>query len=146
MDATPAETKRSDLSQDAIGNDTYFIVWCRVPGQIRLFQVYDEMIETKEEVLQVVSELPDSWSVACIFRHDYDIPRKDVTEDIAHLAWQRWKTDNDNSIGGAPVPDFVMQHAPIDCDVGYRPGQDDSDDARASKGAWAVAESEKVMG
>ena len=119
--------------QDAIGNATFYTVHVRDRTKIRPFFPESEVPETLEETLAIVQEL--DGQVAVVFRHDCDIPRKDVTEDIARLWHGKLIAD-----GHGPHdawPDFLMEHAPTDCDLGYS-GPERDDDDRAHKGAWAI--------
>ena len=125
----------TDLSQDTIANATFYTILVRWPREVRLFTHEGPMLESEAEVLAALDQL--SGEVACIFRHDYDIPRKDVTEDIARAAYRKLIDAGHTPSDSFPV--FIMEHAPSDCDCGYRGCDDGSmDDERASAGAWAA--------
>lgn len=104
---------------DPIGNTTFYTVFARVPGQVRPHQLEGEMIETVEEVLAAIDQLPKGWTLWCVFKIAGDIPREDVTEDIARRAYWLWR-----HAGHSPslhdLPQWISEHLPSDLDGGYR--------------------------
>jgi hypothetical protein len=68
------------VAPDIFGNTTFFTVWARWPGQLRLASIEWDMIETEDEAIAVLRENPRA---VVVFRHDSDVSRRDVSEDIA---------------------------------------------------------------
>src|SRR5512146_1004182 len=112
-------------TKDFLGNETFFTVWVRDGKAIRAFQPEHDQIETIEEALALVQEQEaqfGTYRVVGVFRHDYDVPRRDVTEDLAVMWADAIKCGGDDF-----YPDFVLQHVPSSYDVGYS-GNADHDD------------------
>jgi hypothetical protein len=65
---------------------TFYTIWCRWPGEIRLFTVEAPEIHTDAEAM---AELKQHENAVRVFRHDYDVPRRDVSEDLA----EQWLSD-----------------------------------------------------
>jgi hypothetical protein len=96
---------------DAIGNQTFYTIFVRWPDEVRLFTGEHTMLETVDDVLAEIDQLSNGAKVAAIFRHDYDVPRQDVTEEVAELAMRRWEAEG-NVEGRDPMPDFIDTFAP----------------------------------
>lgn len=104
---------------DPIGNDTFYTVLARAPGEIRPYQFEGPTIESVEEVLAAISQFPKGYSLWCVFQHDYDVPRRDVTEDIVRAAYQSLR-DAGHSVLSDDLPQWISEHLPSDLDGGYR--------------------------
>lgn len=93
---------------DACGYKTFFSIWARWPGQVRLFSIEWEMIETEAEVVTVLRE---NRHAVVVFRHDPDVPRRDVSEDVA----RRWLRERVASGYDPPdLPEFIAEHLSSD--------------------------------
>ena len=62
-----------------------YTVFARWPREVRLFTVEWEMIENEAEALKAVKETENA---VLVIRNDPDIPRTNVSEDIARI-WLR---------------------------------------------------------
>lgn len=67
---------------DPLNNETFYTIFVRWHGEVRPFTVENAMIETEAEVIDALVQNPNAFVV---FRHDFDSPRRDVSEDIARL-------------------------------------------------------------
>jgi hypothetical protein len=110
--------RRSSFASD-LSTETFYTVWVRWPGETRLQSIEREMIESEDEAISVLREIP-AVAVVFVFRHDPDVPRRDVSEDLA----RRWLRERTNR-GYDPVtlPDFIAQHLSSDdiADITYNP-------------------------
>lgn len=95
---------------DSIGNETFYTVLCRWPREIRLFTIESTTIENDAEALEAVKQ---NDNAAAVFRHDYDIPRKDVSEDIARL-WLDEMIDGGFNPEEDNLPPFIEAHIGIE--------------------------------
>jgi len=88
---------------------TFYTIWCRWPGEIRLFTVEAPEIHNDAEAL---AELKQHENAVRVFRHDSDVPRRDVSEDLA-LLWL-----GELIAGGidpeANLPRFIAEHVSAD--------------------------------
>jgi hypothetical protein len=113
MELNPAlqARRRASLPEaptDDLENKTFFTVWARWPGQTRLFSVEWEMIETEAEAVAVLRE---NRHAVVVFRHDPDVPRRDVSEDVARQ-WLRERADR--GYDHSALPDFIARHLTSD--------------------------------
>lgn len=115
-----AQWKREDeRKMDALGNRTFYTVWMEADGSMTdAWTMETQLIQTEDDVLRAISEA-HPFKVRCIFQHDYDAPRRDVTEDFAILAKQKWMEDGRDLLTES-LPDFVWRHLPASEDSGYR--------------------------
>lgn len=97
------------------GIPIFYTLLARWPGEIRLFTVEHEMLESEDEV---IAALPQHPHVALVFRHDDDAPRRDVTEDIAIRLYLRWIEQHDPV--REPLPRFIADNIPASLDSGWR--------------------------
>ena len=87
-------------------NASYFTVFTRWPDEIRLLSIEWEMIETLGEALAAVRQ---NERAVLVFRHDPDVPRRDVSEDIAR-AWLAELEAQGLDTGQDALPAFIRQH------------------------------------
>jgi hypothetical protein len=102
---------------EPLGDQTYFTVFARWPREVRLFSVEWELIETEAEALEAVKH---TYNAALVFRHDPDVPRKDVSEDIAR-AWLSQIIGRGFDPGRDRLPEFIRQHLSADDVVAMMP-------------------------
>lgn len=107
-----ASSKRL-LDVDALRDETYFTVFAQWSSEVRLFSVEWEIIGTEREALEAVQQ---NDHAALVFRSDPDIPRKDVSEDIARL-WARQIIDRGYDPTRDVLPEFISRHLTAD-DIG----------------------------
>jgi hypothetical protein len=115
-----AKWKREDArNTDALGNRTFYTVWMEADGSMTdAWTMETQLIQSKDDVLRAINEA-HPFKVRCIFQHDYDTARQDVTEDFAIIAKQKWIEDG-HTLGVDTLPDFVWRHLPASEDSGYR--------------------------
>jgi hypothetical protein len=92
---------------DALGNVTFYTLLARWPDEIRLFTVEHPLLESEEDVIAALPEFP---RVTRIFRHDDDVPRRDVTSDIAMRLYHDWMENHDPACEALPA--FVADNVP----------------------------------
>lgn len=115
---------------DALGNQTFFVIMVKDKKSIRPFTVEHEVPETREEALALVKEwdgyLTD-FSVFAVYQCDPDIPRKDISEDLAVEWAEELKAGGfDPDIQNWPT--FITRNVPTYYDLGG--GENDHDDDR----------------
>jgi hypothetical protein len=89
---------------DPLNGLTFFTLLARWRGEVRPFTVEHSLIQTEDEVIDALLEHPNAFVV---WRHDSDVPRQDVSEDIA----RRW-LDRLRASGHGPddmLPAFIGQ-------------------------------------
>lgn len=91
---------------------TFYMVKLSCKGQIRDWQVECEIPETEAEVLKIIDELDDCFTVSRIYRCDYDIAPRDVTEEIRTDAYEAWIAEHD--LETEEPPPFIAGLAPGD--------------------------------
>jgi hypothetical protein len=91
---------------DALNDNTYFTLFARWPGEVRLFTVEWELIQTEAEALSAVKETENA---VLVFRNDPDVPRADVSEDIARLFVKDLLARGFN-LEAIDFPSFVLEH------------------------------------
>lgn len=89
-------------------NKSFYTIWARWPGHDRLFSVEWEMIETEAEVITVLRE---NRRAVLVFRHDPDVPRRDVSEDMA-LLWLRERVAR--GYDQTDLPEFIAENLSSD--------------------------------
>jgi hypothetical protein len=87
-------------------NASYFTVFTRWPDEIRLLSIEWEMIASPAEALAAVRQ---NERAVLVFRHDPDVPRRDVSEDIAR-AWLAELEAQGLDAGQDALPAFIHQH------------------------------------
>lgn len=105
---------------------TFYMVKLSCKGQIRSWQDQCEIPETEAEVLKVIGELHDCFTVERIIRCDYDVPPRDVTEDIRTSAFATWIENNDPD--QSEPPEFIREL--VEAEHGSAPDPDYSRDVR----------------
>lgn len=91
---------------------TFYMVKLNCKGEIRDWQVEGEVPETEAEVLKMIDELADCFTVRRIYRCDYDIAPVDVTEEIRASAYEAWADEHD--LETDEPPPFIAELAPTD--------------------------------
>lgn len=84
----------------------YFTIFARWPGEVRLFSIEWEMIETAAEALAAVRQ---NARAVQVLRSDPDSPSRDVSEDIAR-AWLAELQDAGFHPDEAVIPAFIGEH------------------------------------
>jgi hypothetical protein len=74
--------------QDPLNNETFYTILVEWRGEIRPFTVEAKLLETEDEVIEALAEHPNAIAV---YRHEFDTPRRDVSEDIAQRWWEKLK-------------------------------------------------------
>lgn len=95
---------------------TTFDIWVRMPREIRAWRLEGEVPETEAEVIEAIKQA--SFHIERVIRNDYDVPPKDVTEDIASSWYAAW-TETHSVSAGDTLPDFIADHC-TEADSGYR--------------------------
>ncbi len=91
---------------DALGDKTYFTIFARWPREVRLFSIEWALIETEVEALAVLKETENA---VLVFRNDPDVPRTDVSEDLART-WLHELNARGISLSGNDLPSFIREH------------------------------------
>lgn len=89
-----------------LDHGSYFTVFTRWPDEIRLLSIEWEMIQTPAEALAAVRQ---NERAVLVMRHDPDVPRRDVSEDIAR-AWLDDLRAQGFDPRQDPLPAFVREH------------------------------------
>jgi hypothetical protein len=90
------------IPKDPLDGRSFYTVLARWRGEVRPFTVEHVLIQTEDEAIDVLTEHPNAFLV---LRHDPDIARQDVSEDIA----RQW-LDRLRASGYGPddtVPQFI---------------------------------------
>ncbi|MDE2096540.1 MAG: hypothetical protein KGL39_04780 [Patescibacteria group bacterium] len=104
---------------DALGNRTFYTIWFEADSSTPdVWLKEGTLLQTEADVLTTISEA-HPYRIRCIFRHDYDVVRSDVTEDFARIIFEKWKDGGGDSRSDV-VPTFCMNHLPASEDVGSR--------------------------
>jgi hypothetical protein len=89
---------------------TYFTVFARWPDEVRLLSIEWKMIQTPAEALAAVRQ---NRQAVLVFRCDPDVPRRDVSEDIAR-AWLDELLDAGFNPNQDMIPAFIGEHVTRD--------------------------------
>lgn len=95
----------------------YYLVLFNAPGEVREYTPEAELPQTEAEALEQIEQV--GWPVMRVLELHDDVPPRDVTEDLAIIAYRKW-TDGGADLRSDPVPQFIHDHAPSSCDCGYR--------------------------
>ncbi len=84
---------------------TFYTVLARWPHEVRLMSIEWEVIESEKEALEAVKQNDHS---ILVFRNDPDVPRRDVSEDIA-WKWLRELITEGFSPEEDDMPSFIAE-------------------------------------
>ena len=96
---------------DVLGNKTFYTILTKWTDGLETIEW--KTLWSREDVIEAVY---NHDRVAIIFQHDYDVPRRDITEDIAIDMYHEWVKENTPE----SAPDFIKNNAPASFDFGYR--------------------------
>ncbi len=102
-----------------MANGTEYHIAVRLPGELRPWTVEGEIPTTKAEALKAIDQLPNGWGVARVLQIDADDCVTNVTDELWADAVQAWK-DGGGDADNDPVPQFILDHAPLSFYTGYR--------------------------
>lgn len=91
---------------DAIADQTYFTLFARWPNEVGLMTVEWSMIQTMAEALEAVKQ---NERTVLVFRNDPDVPRRDVSEDLARI-WLKELWVHGFDPAEESVPAFIGEH------------------------------------
>jgi hypothetical protein len=87
---------------DPLDNQTFYTILVEWRGEIRPYTIEAKLLETEDDVIEALAENPNAIAV---YRHEFDTPRRDVSEDIAERWWDQLRRRGYSA--GDTLPAFI---------------------------------------
>jgi hypothetical protein len=89
--------------EDPLASTTFYTILVQWRDEVRPFTVESQLLQTEDEVITTLEENPNAIAV---YRHDPDVPRQEVSEDIA-LRWLAQLYERHFDPGEDTLPRFI---------------------------------------